>query len=120
MSHSLAKPAARADETPAVDDRRHWTRAPGLVDFVVLWPGEPCATQAPVIDESLAGLAVTVEDVARLQTDQQLRIEYAGQPLWVQVRHIAPDGSGSYKIGLQWPSATLAPEELERLVEGLM
>ena len=87
---------------PQSADRRQWPRGPSDVTEVTLWTGLKDSQRVEVLNESLTGIAVLVEDASKLHVEQEIRLSYKEQRMWAIVKHIRPAEGGRYWLGLEW------------------
>lgn len=91
------------DEPAAINENRRSTRfrKEPDTDYAVIWqvPGEEIL--ASVCNESLGGIAVTLQEVATFQVGQEADIIYAGSLMRGIVRHIEPQSDGTFLVGFQ-------------------
>jgi hypothetical protein len=84
------------------EERRGWTRfsrEPGM-DYAWIVAPESLVGPVEVLDESLRGLGLVINDARSYHVGLALEIAYAGSIYRAQVRHITLRDDGRFAIGL--------------------
>ena len=93
---------------------RQWMRFPSEIGTVTLRRDEEGRLMADVLDESFAGMGLTMAEAGHLETNDHVKVSYRGQPMDARVRPVSPMSNGYYRVGMEW--VTRAPRL--RLVTG--
>jgi hypothetical protein len=93
-------------------DRRKWRRSQGRVSRLTVWAGEKSNQEAVVLDESLAGIALLVEDGTAFHVDQEVRLTHRKREVFATVRHVLLREDGNYHLGLEWGPCEVKPASL--------
>ena len=103
----MQKDVGREEDSPVTSelDRRLWPRIAREDTEVTLWTSINESQQATVVDESLTGIALLVDDASGLHPDSEVRLIYRGEPMWALVRHVTPADDAKKKVGLEWGCA---------------
>lgn len=84
------------------DDRRLWPRGPGVVAEVLLRDKGGNTCPAAVLDESLTGLAIVLDDTLRLARGEEVQVRYEDVWSFALVRHVKHSGRNTCQVGLEW------------------
>ena len=63
-------------------DRRQWPRAAGKLPQLIVWTDAAVHHEAAVLDESLTGVSLLLNDGADFHEDQEVRLSYGSQEGW--------------------------------------
>ena len=100
-------------------DRRRWPRAASKLSQLTVWRDSTLCQDAVVLDESLTGFSLLVEDGWDFHEDQEVRLTYDSQEAFAVVRHVDRRTDGKYHVGLQWGPAEISPAFLNLLLTQL-
>jgi hypothetical protein len=98
-----------------VVERRRWHRIPGHCLEVTLWTDAGKPQKATVLDVSLNGIGVLIDNTPTLATEQTVRVDYDGRPMCAIVRNLRPGRGGIHRVGLEWSGDELRPLSLAGL-----
>jgi hypothetical protein len=81
---------------------RQWLRFPSEIGTVTVRRDENRRLMADVLDESFAGMGVSMPEAGHLEANDRIRVSYRGLPMDARVRHISPMANGYYRVGMEW------------------
>jgi hypothetical protein len=85
---------------------------------VTIWTNGGKPQKAVVLDVSLNGIGLLVEEPPTLATEQAVRVDYDGRPMCAVVRNLRPGRDGIHRVGLEWSGDELRPLSLAGLAYG--
>ncbi len=101
MANSI--PSDRVDEPVlATGERRAWIRASSEFSHIFVRCSESLTVLCPVLDESVVGVGLEVDDANIFEIGQQVELLYAATPMGATVRSCIEWTGGKYRVGLQW------------------
>jgi hypothetical protein len=81
---------------------RRWIRFPSEIGTVTLRQDDHRRLMADVLDESFAGMGLSMVEAGLLEENDRVRVSYRGQPMDARIRHVSPMGNGQYRVGMEW------------------
>ncbi len=101
------------------EDRRQWPRAASKVPRLIVWTDSAVCHDAAVLDESLTGVSLLVDDGSAFHADQEVRLAYGSQEAFATVRHVHRRADGKCHVGLEWGPSEIRPASLKLLLAQL-
>ena len=93
-------------------DRRRYPRGAGKIPLLTLRITAEESCDAEIVDESLTGISLLVQDAVNIQVGQEVRLSHGERSVQVIVKHVRPRKQGGYHLGLQWGPCEVKPASL--------
>lgn len=90
------------EPTPATGERRAWIRATSEFSHIFVRCDDNLTVLCPVLDESVGGVGLEVDDANIFEIGQEVELVYAAIPMNAMVRSCIEWTGGKYRVGLQW------------------
>lgn len=93
-------------------DRRQWPRGTGKILQLLLRAGDTSCQDAEVLDESVTGISLLVEDGTSVHVGQELRLAHGKSSVPAIVKHVYQREDSKYHLGLEWGPCEIKPASL--------
>ncbi len=90
------------ESAAAIEDRRGWIRAASAFSQLCVRCDDNLTVMCQVLDESVGGVGLVVDDAAIFEIGQEVELIYAALPMIATVRSCVEWADGKYRVGLQW------------------
>ncbi|NIL95621.1 MAG: hypothetical protein GTO53_00325 [Planctomycetales bacterium] len=82
-------------------NRRKWARYAMPAEDVVL-NVQQSKRRAVIVDESIGGLGIKVDNIRKLKPGQQVSLCFRGLTIMAEIKSVSEDDDGLYHVGIGW------------------